>query len=247
MFEWLGLHKNRAMSLTLSGISSMATRLLLNELALAYQARSGVTVAFESVGGVDAAKRVAAGESFDVVVLAADAITKLAAHSAVLAETATPLVNSAVAIAVRTGTAAPDITSEDALRHAVLAARSVGYSTGPSGGALLALFARWGIADHLRERLVQAPPGVPVGALVARGEVELAFQQLSELMHLEGVTVIGAMPAPIEIVTTFSAAVCRISGQPSEAHKLLAYLASPATASVKLRHGMQATTPGASQ
>lgn len=235
------------MSLTLSGISSMATRPLLNELALAYQAHSGVAVAFESMGGVDAAKRVAAGEVFDVVVLAADAVTRLAASGAVLAETATPLVTSAVAIAVRTGTAAPDITSENALRHAVLAAHNIGYSTGPSGTALLALFDRWGITDQIRSRLVQAPPGVPVGALVARGEVALGFQQLSELMNLEGVTVIGAMPAPIEIVTTFSAAVCRTCVQPEQARQLLVYLASSATASVKLRHGMQATTPGASQ
>ena len=235
------------MSVTLRGISSMATRLLLNELVLAYQAHSGVAVAFESVGGVDAAKRVAAGEVFDVVVLAADAITRLAASGAVLAETATPLVTSAVAIAVRTGTAAPDITSESALRDAVLAAHNIGYSTGPSGTALLALFDRWGITDQIRSRLVQAPPGVPVGALVARGEVALAFQQLSELMNLEGVTVIGAMPAPIEIITTFSAALCRTSSQPGEARKLLTYLASSATASVKQRHGMQAANSGASQ
>ncbi len=235
------------MSITLCGISSMATRLLLNELALAFQAHSGVPVVFESVGGVDAAKRVAAGEVFDVVVLAADAITRLAVSGAVLAETATPLVTSAVAIAVRTGTAAPDISNEDALCHAVLAARNIGYSTGPSGTALLALFARWGITHQINDRLIQAPPGVPVGALVARGEVALAFQQLSELMNVDGVAVIGTMPGPIAIITTFSAALCRTSSQPGEARKLLTYLASSATASVKQRHGMQAANSGASQ
>ena len=140
---------------------------------------------------------------------------------------------------MRAGAPRPDIGSEAALRQALLAARSIGYSTGPSGVALLKLFERWGIADTLRERIVQAPPGVPVGALVARGEVELGFQQRSELMHLQGIDLIGAMPPGAQIVTTFSAALCTASTQPGAVRELLAFMRSPETAALKRRHGME--------
>ncbi|MCX7149795.1 MAG: substrate-binding domain-containing protein, partial [Rhodocyclales bacterium] len=193
----------------------------------------------ESVGGVDAAKRVLAGETFDVVVLAADAIDKLIAAGRVIADSKTDLVRSAVAIAVRSGAPRPDIGSEDALRRAVLAARTVGYSTGPSGMALTKLFERWAIAEAVRERIVQAPPGVPVGQLVASGEVELGFQQLSELMHLPGIDVLGTMPPGCEIVTTFSAGLCATSTQPEAVRALLAFMRSPAAADAKRRHGME--------
>jgi len=188
---------------------------------------------------VDAAKRVAAGEAFDFVVLAADAIEKLAEAGRVVAGSRADLARSGVAIAVREGAPRPAIDSEDALRNAVLAARSIGYSTGPSGVALQRLFARWGIAGALAARLVQAPPGVPVGSLVARGEVELGFQQLGELMHLEGITIIGPMPPGLEIVTTFSGAVCTTAAAPEAARALLAYVASPAGDAARQRHGME--------
>ncbi|TAK42325.1 MAG: ABC transporter substrate-binding protein [Betaproteobacteria bacterium] len=217
----------------------MATRQLLAELAGAYWQRSDVEVAFESVGGVDAAKRVRAGEPFDVVVLAADAIDHLVAAGQVVAGSRTDLVRSGVAIAVRAGAPRPDIGSEEALRRAVLAARTLGCSTGPSGAALAKLFERWGIAGTVRDRVVLAPPGVPVGQLVASGEVELGFQQLSELMHLNGIDVLGPMPPGLEIVTTFSAGLCTASTQPEAARALLAYLRSPATVEAKRRHGME--------
>ena len=226
------------MSLPITGISSMATRQVLAELAAAYRERTGVAVDIESVGGVDAAKRVAAGEPFDVVVLASDAIAKLEAAGAVVAGSATPLVRSAVAIAVRAGAPRPDVGSEEALRRAVLAARTIGHSTGPSGTALLALFERWGVADTVRGRVVQAPPGVPVGTLVARGDVELGFQQYSELMSLPGIAVLGAMPPGTEIVTIFTGAVCAASTQPDAVRALLGFMRSPEAADAKRRHGM---------
>jgi molybdate transport system substrate-binding protein len=223
----------------LTGISSMATRALLADLAAAWRQQGGMEVAFESVGGVDAARRVEAGESFDLVVLPADAIDKLAASGLAVAGSRVDLVRSGVAVAVRAGAPRPDIGSEAALRQALLAARSVGYSTGPSGVALLQLFERWGLAEALRERIVQAPPGVPVGALVARGEVELGFQQRSELMHLDGIDLIGGMPAGAQIVTIFSAALCAASAQPGAARELLNYMKSPQTAALKRRQGME--------
>ena len=221
------------------GISSMATRQLLSELAAGYASDRGVDVAIESVGGVDAAKRVAAGEAFDLAILAADAIDRLIDGGSVVAGSRCDLARSKVAIAVRAGSPRPDIAGEDDLRRAVLAAGSIGYSTGPSGTALLELFARWGIAEAVRGRVVQAPAGVPVGKLVADGAVELGFQQASEMLHQPGIEVIGAMPPGCEIVTTFSGGVCAASTQPDAARALLAWLQSPAATAAKRRQGME--------
>lgn len=227
------------MTATLQGISSMATRQVLADLVQAYGERTGREVAVESVGGVDAARRVATGEPFDFVVLAGDAIDKLLVAGHALAGSRVDLAVSGVAVAVRAGAARPDISSEEALKRAVLAAATVGYSTGPSGVALVKLFERWGIAQDLQGKLVQAPPGVPVGALVARDEVALGFQQFSELVHLEGITVLGPMPQPVQINTTFAAAVCATSRQPDAVRELLAFLVSPEAAAAKHRNGME--------
>ena len=226
------------MNATLKGISSMATRQVLGELARAWEERSGAKVQIESVGGVDAARRVAAGEAFDFVVLAGDAIDKLVAAGHAVAGSRVDLVDSGVAIAVKAGAPHPQVDTEEALKQAVLAASSVGYSTGPSGVALVKLFERWGIASQLEGRLVQAPAGVPVGSLVAKGEVGLGFQQLSELIHLEGITVVGPMPAAVQITTTFSGAVCATSTQADAVRALLAFLASPEAEAAKRRNGM---------
>ena len=226
------------MSVPILGISSMATRQVLAELVDAYQQYAGQPVAIESVGGVDAAKRVAAGEAFDVVILASDALDKLIAAGHVLAGSKVDLVHSGVAVAVRKGAPQPDISSEDAVRQAILAARNISYSTGPSGVALAKLFERWGIAEQIKDRIVTPPPGIPVGSLVARGEVELGFQQLSELISLEGITVLGPLPPAIQITTTFSAGVCATSQQAEAVRAMLAYMASPAAAEAKRRQGM---------
>ena len=227
------------MSKSIAGISSMATKALLNELSEEWRGIGADDVSFESVGGVDAARRVDAGEPIDVVVLAADAIDRLAVAGRLVAGSVTPLVRSPVAIAVRRGDAHPAIGDEAALRRAVLAARSLSYSTGPSGIALQQLFERWGIANEIRARVVQPPPGTPVGTLLASGAVELGFQQLSELMHLDGIDVIGSMPPGLEIVTTFSGAVCASSNAREIARSFLDFARSPAAAEAKRRHGMQ--------
>jgi molybdate transport system substrate-binding protein len=222
-------------------ISSMATKQVLADLiALYQQARPDTVIELESVGGVDAAKRVQAGEAFDIVALASNALDQLSADGKVVAGSQVDVVRSGVALAVRSGAPHPDIGSEAAVKQAVLAARTLGYSTGPSGVQLAKLFERWGIAEQIKDRIVTAPPGVPVGSLVAKGEVELGFQQLSELMSLEGIDVLGPLPAEIQIITTFSAGLASTSTQPEAVRALLAFLVSPATEPTKQRNGMEA-------
>lgn len=216
----------------------MATRLLLAELSEVYRERTGLVVQIESVGGVDAAKRVQAGESWDLVVLASDAIARLEASRHVLPGSAVPLVRSGVGVAVRAGAPRPDLSSEDAVRRAVASARSISYSTGPSGVALAGLFERWGLTAELVDRTITPPPGTPVGSLVASGAVDLGFQQLSELIHLDGIDVVGPLPSDIQIVTTFSGAVCATSTQPDAVRAFLAFLVSADTAAAKQRQGM---------
>lgn len=216
----------------------MATRQVLAELVDGFQQRSGVTVTIESVGGVDAAKRVQAGEAFDVVILASDVIDRLIASGHLQAGSKVDLVRSGVAVAVPAGAPQPDISTEAAVRESVRAATSISYSTGPSGVALARLFERWGIAQEIQGRIVQAPPGVPVGALVARGEVALGFQQLSELLNLEGITVLGPLPDAIQITTTFSAGIGRSSARASEVRVMLDYMNSADAAEAKRRQGM---------
>lgn len=220
-------------------ISSMATQKLLADLlADAAHPPPGAPVALESVGGVDAARRVAAGEAFDAVVLGSGAIDKLIASGHVLAGSRVDLVRSGVAAAVRAGAPRPDLGSEAAVKAAVLAARSVGYSTGPSGVALAALFERWGITDAVQAKLVTPPPGTPVGALIASGAIELGFQQLSELMHLPGIDVLGPLPQAIQITTLFSGGVAATSRKPDAVRALLAHWAAPWTADIKRANGM---------
>jgi molybdate transport system substrate-binding protein len=226
------------MTTEILGISSMATRLLLAELAGAYERVADARVRIESVGGVDAAKRVAAGEAFDVVFLASDAIDKLIAAGHALAGSRVDLVHSGVAVAVRAGAVQPDVSNEEAVRAAVLAAQSISYSTGPSGVALARLFERWGIAEDVKPRIVTPPPGIPVGSLVAKGEVELGFQQLSELIHVPGIQILGLLPDAIQITTTFSGAVCATSRQPEAVQALLRYMAAPEAAEAKRKQGM---------
>lgn len=225
-------------ALRVTAISSMATRAVLADLGRAFTRHFGIELAVESVGGVDAAKRVAAGETFDLVILASDAIDKLAAAGHVVPGRI-DLVRSPVAVAVKTGAAKPDLGSEAALKAAVLAARTIGYSTGPSGTHLMKLFERWGVADEVARRTVQAPPGVPVASLVVKGEVELGFQQLAELMHVPGVEVVGLLPAGAAFITTFSAAFGRGSAQAAAARAALDFINSPEGTDIKRRHGME--------
>ncbi|KVQ00829.1 molybdenum ABC transporter substrate-binding protein [Burkholderia ubonensis] len=226
-------------AVAVAGISSMATRPVLARLAAAYERDTGTRVAITSVGGVDAVRRVRGGEPFDVVVLASDAIEQLATDGHVERGSRVDFARSGIAVAVASGAPRPDIGTEAALRDAILGAARIGYSTGPSGTHLMRLFARWGIVDAIAPRIVQAPPGVPVGALIASGDVELGFQQMSELMHVPGVAIVGALPDAVQAVTVFAAAVLAVTHDRVAAGRFLAYLASQEAAHIKREHGME--------
>lgn len=224
----------------LTGISSMATKALLADLTALAREHLGLTVHMQSVGGVDAAKRVQAGEAFDIVFLASDAIAKLAAAGHVRADSVVPQVHSEVAMAVPAGCAVPSVRNETELRALVSSVARLSYSTGPSGVALARLFERWGLQDTLAARIVTPPPGVPVASLVARGEVDLGFQQTSEMLHVQGITLVGALPADVAITTTFSAAIGAHSASVQAAKQLLAFWASEVCAAAKQAQGMRA-------
>lgn len=220
-------------------LSSMATADLLGALADEYQRAGGVRIDAEAGGGVAIARRIREGESTDVVVLAANVIDELIAGAHIADGSRVDLVRSGIAVAVRAGAAKPDISTEAALKAAVLAARTVSFSTGPSGAYLEKLFARWGILESMRPRLLVPPPGTPVGSYVAEGSAELGFQQQSELQSLRGIDVLGPLPAGIQSMTVFAGGVSTRSTDGAAARRFLDHLASPATAAVKRRFGME--------
>ncbi|MFT4214337.1 MAG: substrate-binding domain-containing protein [Microbacterium sp.] len=226
-------------------ISSMATRHVLADLAAAAVDTGLPAVKIESVGGVDAARRVAAGERFDLVFLAADALDRLAADGHV--EGALPLMLSQTAVAVPSGSDAPAVAPGGAafadaagVREALRAASRIGYSTGPSGTALVQLIDEWGLAGSLAGRLVQARPGVPVAQSLAAGEVDLGFQQVSELVGAPGVRILGALPPDCAIDTVFAGAVAATAADPAAARGVLEFMASAAAAGVIAAHSFGA-------
>jgi molybdate transport system substrate-binding protein len=219
-------------------LSSMAAREVLAELIKGFTAQTGQRVAAEAAGGVEVARRIQAGEAADVVVLSDTAIDKLIA-AAQLRPGRVDLVKSGVAIAVRSRASRPDISTEAAVKTAVSAASSLSYSTGPSGVYLEKLFERWGILETIRSRIVVPPPGIPVGSLVANGQAALGFQQLSELLNVAGIEVLGPLPAAIQTITTFSAGISVHCERPQLAAQLLDYMRLPSATGVKQRYGME--------
>jgi molybdate transport system substrate-binding protein len=226
------------MSTTITGVSSMATRLILGDLSRQYEKASGLGVDIAAMGGVEAARLVREGEAVDIVILASKPMAELEAEGHILAGSIRPFARSGMAVAVPAGAAHPDISSEDAMRAAISAAGKVGYSTGPSGDHLLKLCERWGLLPAMADRMIKAPPGVPVARLVAEGEVDLGFQQLSELLNAPGIEIVGPLPPQIQATTIFAAGVCSRSQRPEDTAALIAYLTSPDAEGPKRAHGM---------
>jgi molybdate transport system substrate-binding protein len=220
----------------------MATRPLLDDLSRSFARIAPWSVEIEAMGGVDAARLVRGGKAVDVIVLASNVMEQLESEGWVIPGTRSGVARSGVAIAVRSGLPLPAIASEEDVKQAVLGAGKVCYSSGPSGDHLKRLFERWNIADRIAGRIVEAKPGVPVGRLVARGEADLGFQQLSEFLGVDGIEIVGPLPAEIQTITTFTAGVSTRSERPDGARAFVAYLISPETQAVKQRLGLEAAT-----
>jgi molybdate transport system substrate-binding protein len=220
----------------LAGLSSMATRHILSHLAQGYEAYKGTRVEIRSMGGVEAAKFVRAGEATDIVVLASKVMGALEAEGHLAKGDTKNFARSEIGIAVRAGSALPSVADEQAVKLAMLDARKICYSTGPSGDHLRALCEKWGVP---LARALIAPPGVPVASLVANGEADLGFQQLSELMDQPGIEIAGPLPSEIQAVTLFSAGVSMNSQDAEGARAFVAYLASAETDDAKRRYGME--------
>ena len=221
-------------------LSSMASRDVLRELATRFEALHGRQVLLEAAGGVDVARRLRAGEVVDVVVLARNTIDALSIEGIVSADSVTDIAQSGIGVAVPATAAVPDISSEPAVRQAVERAPSLSFSTGPSGVYLEKKFEAWGILSAVRPRIVVPPPGTPVASLVASGKAALGFQQLSELLNVAGIALVGLLPPGMQLLTTFSGAVARSSADGVAGRALLDYLVSGTTGEIKRRYGMDA-------
>jgi len=188
------------------------------------------------VPSVQMMHRLKGGELTDIVILSAAALDELMG-AGIVAERF-DLAKSGVGAAVRAGAPKPDITSGDALKRAVLAAKSVVYSTGPSGIYLSGLFQRMGIAAEIKSKVRQVQ-GEPAGAVVARGEAELGFQQMSELLPVAGIDLIGPLPPDVQQITVFSAGLHARANERAAARVLIGFLKAPAAAPVIRKNGME--------
>ncbi|MBI2769840.1 MAG: substrate-binding domain-containing protein [Burkholderiales bacterium] len=218
-----------------------------SELAPAFERASGhrlVTTRGPSIGDSPEAipARLARGEGADVVILDGSAADDLARRGLASAGSKVELARSLVGMVVRAGSPKPDIGNAEALRAALLAAKSIAYSDSGSGTYLsTVLFQKMGIAEQLagKSRKVRGPPsGEPVAAVVARGEAEIGFQQMSELLHVAGVSVVGPIPADLQPGFSFAAALTSNAQNEEAAGALIRFLSSPEAVPVISRAGL---------
>ena len=222
-------------------LSTQATEQAYRELAPQFEQASGHKVATIFTGTLDVQKRIAAGESYDIILMAGPAIDDFIKAGKVVPGSRVDIARSGVGVAVKAGAPKPDIGSTEAVKKTLLAAKSIGYSTGPSGVYLTGLFQRLGVADAIKGKLKQTPTGVFVGNIVASGEAEIGFQQVSELAHFPGVDFVGPLPADIQEITVFSAGLQVGAKETEPAKSWLKFLTAPEHAAAFTSRGL---TPG---
>jgi molybdate transport system substrate-binding protein len=189
--------------------------------------------------------RLERGEPADVLIMVGYALTDLAKQGKVIAESRVDLVKSPIGIAVRSGAPKPDISSADTLKRALLAAKSVAYSDSASGVYVSTeMFAKLGIADEMKDK-ARKIPATPVGEIVARGDAEIGFQQISELLPVAGVDIVGPLPPELQKITVFSAGIATVSKEPDAGKALIKFLASPAARAAIVKSGMEPIPAGA--
>jgi molybdate transport system substrate-binding protein len=211
----------------------------LDEIIPQFEKKSGHTVSTTWSGTADIKKRLAAGEVYDVVIVSGPDIDAFIKQGNMVAGSRIDLMKSGIGVGIRAGATKPDISSSEALKQTILAAKSIGYSTGPSGDYMATLFDRMGIADMVKSKIKQTPSGVRISTLIANGEAEIGFHQISEIIHEPGVDYLGPLPSDVQKTTVWSAGVHSRSSQPEAAKALIETLAAPASAPTIKKHGME--------
>ena len=222
-------------------IASNAVKEIVVDLVPAFEKQSGHKITMIWAGTEAINKRIGDGEVVDVVLIAASNIDRLIADGKLAAGSRADVAKSGVGVAVRAGLPKPDISSADAVKNAVLSAKSVAYSSGPSGNYLLNLFKTMGISDQIKDKVKQTPSGVQVADVLARGEVDLGFQQVSELLHRHDIQYLGTLPADIQHTTVYSAGLHTAAPQPDAAKALVKFMTGPEVGTIIRKSGM---TPG---
>jgi molybdate transport system substrate-binding protein len=203
-----------------------------NKVLTAYGPSMGTTVNAIPV-------RLERGEPADVLIMVGYALGDLIKQGKVVAESRVDLVNSSIGVAVRSGAPKPDISSAEALKKTLLAAKSIVYSDSASGVYISTeMFQKLGIADAMKDK-ARAIPAEPVGGVVARGDAEIGFQQISELKPVAGIDIVGPLPPEVQQITVFSAGIAGVSKEPEAGRALIRFLASPAAAPIIVNSGME--------
>ena len=219
-------------------MSSVAIKEAYLELVPAFERASEHKVTTLWVPTVDMMTRLKGGEVVDLVIMAAPAIDELTKAGKIVASSRVDIAKSGVGIAVRAGAPRPDVSSVDALKRTLLAAKSIAYSTGPSGVYLTGLFQRMGIADEIKSKVKQVQ-GEPIGAVIARGDAEIGFQQISELLPVKGIDFLGPLPAEIQQITVFSAGLHAAAKEPAAVKAFVKFLTTPDAGTVFKKAGME--------
>jgi molybdate transport system substrate-binding protein len=184
-------------------------------------------------------QRMAAGERYDLVMISSSELEELTRQGKIVAGSRADLAKSGIGIAVRAGAPRPDVSSSAALKQALLAAKTVGYTSGPSGVYMASLIERMGIAAEVKPKHRTVPSGGTVGTIVASGDAEIGFQQVSELVHIPGIDYIGPLPSDVQCITVFSCGLQTGAPQPDAAKALVAFLTTPAAVAVMQKHGLE--------
>jgi len=220
-------------------LSTQATEEAYRELVPQFEKASGHKVATTFTGTLGAMKRLADGETYDLLIMSSSSIDELIKSGKIVRGSRVDFAKSGVGVAVRKGAPKPDISSTEALKKTLLAAKSIGYSTGPSGNYIVSLFEKMGIGDQVKPKLKRTPTGVFVGSIIASGDVDIGFQQVSELMHFAGIDYLGPLPADVQYITIFSSGVHAGAKQEDAAKALVKFITAPAAAAVIKKHGLE--------
>jgi len=220
-------------------LSTQATEDAYRALVPQFEKTTGHKVTTVFTGTLNVQKRLADGESYDMIIMAGPGIDAQIKAGKALAGSRVDLAKSGVALGVPKGAPKPDIGTVEALKKTILAAKSIGYSTGPSGVYMISLFEKLGVAEQVKGKLKQTPSGVFVGDLIAKREVEIGFQQVSEIATFPGVDFVGPLPAEVQQTTVFSSAIIAGAKQVEAAKALVKFLTTPQAAAAFKKRGMQ--------